>query len=46
MDYYIHYSDGTTETRHWCDRCDERQAVLFTENEQLCKPCQPTTNNQ
>jgi hypothetical protein len=40
MDYYIHYSDGTTETRHWCDKCDERVALFFHDTEQLCRECE------
>lgn len=32
-DYFIHYSDGTVETRHWCDECDEREAVFFAAHE-------------
>lgn len=29
--YYIHYTDGTTETRQWCDCCDEERAEYATE---------------
>lgn len=39
MDYYRHYMDGTTEVVHYCDQCDERVAVFFTEDSQLCREC-------
>ncbi len=33
MDYYTHYSDGTTDTHHVCDKCDERLSVFFRNDE-------------
>jgi hypothetical protein len=29
MDYYIHYTDGTTQVRHWCDKCDCTEALFY-----------------
>jgi hypothetical protein len=37
MDYYIHWSDGYVETKHWCDDCDERQAQFFRSDESWIK---------
>jgi ribosomal protein S27AE len=39
MDYYIHYMDGTTEVQHWCDECDEREALFFHHDHQYCGQC-------
>lgn len=31
--YFIHYSDGTSQARYWCDECDEREALFFEAHE-------------
>ena len=33
MDYYVRWSDGYVETRHWCDECDERHSQFFRTDE-------------
>ena len=43
MNYYLHYADGTTEIRHYCDKCDEKEATFFQYDKQLCWDCKEGT---
>jgi len=43
MDYYRHYMNGSMQVVHTCDICDEKDAVFFTDNAQLCRECHADT---